>query len=133
MPRKATPSRVVSHPQEEPGRERRSLCPVACSLDLFGDRWTLLVVRDLMLGRERFKDFTASPEGIPTNVLTDRLERLAREGIVERLTEGGSPRRPSYRLTPKGEALRPILRAMRDWGLRWEPGTTADPPSLPPT
>ncbi|MEQ1842043.1 MAG: transcriptional regulator, partial [Verrucomicrobiales bacterium] len=51
----------------EAGSSRRSPCPVSCALDLFGDRWTLLIIRDLFLGRSRFKDFTASPEGIPTN------------------------------------------------------------------
>ena len=55
---------------------KRSPCPVAFSLDIFGDRWTLLVIRDLFYGRTRFKEFVASPEGIPTNILTDRLERL---------------------------------------------------------
>lgn len=120
IPRK---TRAGDSPPAPP--DRRSPCPVACALDIFGDRWTLLVVRDLMLGRSRFKDFTASPEGIPTNLLADRLERLAREGIVERITEPGSPRRPSYRLTSKGEALRPIMKALRDWGLQWEPDTKA--------
>jgi len=54
---------------------RRSPCPVACSLDLIGDKWTLLVIRDLLFGRSRFKDFAASPEGIPTNILSERLGR----------------------------------------------------------
>jgi len=96
---------------------------VACALDLFGDRWTLLIIRDLFLGRSRFKDFTAAPEGIPTNILSDRLERLVADGIADRtpVAEGG--KRLAYQLTEKGLALRPILVAMRDWGLRWEEGT----------
>jgi len=104
---------------------RRSPCPVACSLDVFGDRWTLLVVRDLLLGRSRFKDFTASPEGIPTNILSDRLDRLLASGIVEQIPAADGSKRLAYRLTKKGSALRPVLIAMRDWALSWEPGTKA--------
>lgn len=96
---------------------------MACSLDLFGDRWTLLVVRDLLLGRTRFKDFAASPEGIPTNILSDRLERLVAHGVAEQVPAADGSRRLAYALTAKGVALRPILRAMRDWALAWEPGT----------
>ena len=77
-----------------------------------------------MLGRSRFKDFVASPEGIPTNILSDRLERLQKKGLVEQVpaTKGG--KRMAYALTEKGQSLGPILRAMRDWSLEWEPGTT---------
>ena len=104
---------------------RRSPCPLACGLDLFGDRWTLLVIRDLMFGAERFKDFTASPEGIPTNILADRLNRLRLSNLVEQVSAADGTRHPAYKLTAKGLALRPILEAMRDWGLKWEEGTTA--------
>lgn len=104
---------------------RRSPCPIACGLDIFGDRWTLLVVRDLMLGAERFKDFTASPEGIPTNILTDRLNRLRESGVVELTAAADGSRHPAYRLTRKGAALKPVMAAMRDWGLAWERGTKA--------
>lgn len=102
---------------------RRSPCPVACSLDIFGDRWTLLVVRDLILGRSRYKDFAASPERIPTNILADRLERLVNSGIVRKIPVSPMSKQLGYELTKKGEALQPLLRAMRDWGLKWEPGT----------
>lgn len=102
---------------------RRSPCPVACALDLFGDRWTLLVIRDLVLGRTRFKDFAAAPEGIPTNILSDRLNRLVTGGLVEKVPAADGSKRLAYRLTEKGESLRPILSAIRDWGLHWEPGT----------
>src|SRR5580765_7101177 len=100
--------------------DRRSPCPVACSLDILGDRWTLLVVRDLMLGRSRFKDFEASPEGIPTNILSERLERLLGHGIVEQIAAHDGTKRFAYRLTRKGESLRPVLKAVRDWGLAWD-------------
>lgn len=102
---------------------RRSPCPVACSLDIFGDRWTLLIVRDLLFGRTRFKDFTASPEGIPTNILTDRLERLLVHGVVEQIPAADGTKRLAYRLTEKGQALKSVLKAMRDWGLAWEKST----------
>lgn len=104
---------------------RRSPCPVACSLDLIGDRWTLLVVRDLLFGRSRFKDFTASPEGIPTNILSDRLERLLLAKVIEQIPAEDGTKRLAYRLTKKGRALRKVLAALRDWGLAWEPGTQA--------
>ena len=114
-----------SQRSQEVPRNRRSSCPVACTLDLLGDRWTLLVVRDLVLGRTRFKEFAASPEGIPTNILSDRLERLVCHGIAERIPATEGSRRLAYQLTKKGEALRPLLRSLRDWGLEWEEGTCA--------
>jgi DNA-binding HxlR family transcriptional regulator len=92
-------------------------------LDILGDRWTLLVVRDLFLGRARFKDFEASPEGIPTNILSERLERLLGAGIVEQVPASEGAKRLAYQLTTKGKALGPVLAAMRDWGLKWEKGT----------
>src|SRR5579871_3216661 len=103
--------------------DRRSPCPVACSLDILGDRWTLLVVRDLMLGRSRFKDFEASPEGIPTNILSERLERLMEHRIVRQIPAADGTKRLGYELTDKGRGLTPVLKAMRDWGLEWEAGT----------
>ncbi|MFO1483402.1 MAG: helix-turn-helix domain-containing protein [Verrucomicrobiaceae bacterium] len=105
--------------------QRRSPCPVSCALDIFGDRWTLLVIRDLMLGRSRFKDFAASPESVPTNILSDRLRRLLQHGIVEQLPAAEGAKHLAYKLTEKGEALRPVLKAMKQWGLDWEKGTKA--------
>lgn len=103
--------------------DRRSDCPVACMLDLVGDKWTMLVIRDLFLGRTRYKEFAGAPEGIPTNILAERLERLVDSGLVkqEPVTPGG--KRMCYRLTPMGRSLRPVLEAMRDWGLGWVPDT----------
>jgi DNA-binding HxlR family transcriptional regulator len=107
------------------GRPRRSPCPVACLLDIVGDRWSLLIVRDLILGQTRFRDFAASSEGIPTNILSDRLERLLSHRIIEQIPARDGTKRLAYRLTEKGEALRPVLKAMRDWGLTWEKSTRA--------
>ena len=106
-------------------RRRRSPCPVACTLDLLGDRWTLLVVRDLFLGRTRFKEFAASPEGIATNVLADRLERLVSQGLVDRLVDGADHQRPRYVLTERGRSLEPVLESVVRWGLENLEGTEA--------
>ena len=97
-------------------RPQRSLCPVACALDVLGDRWTLLVVRDLMRGKQRFGEFLASPEGIPTNLLADRLQRLMTGGVVVARRYCEHPPRVEYTLTDKGEDLRPVIRAMVEWG-----------------
>lgn len=102
---------------------RRSPCPVACSLDIVGDRWTLLIIRDLFLGRTRFRDFVASPEGIPTNILSDRLEKLLHHEIVEQIPAHDGTKRFAYVLTKKGKALGPLLEALRDWGLMWDKET----------
>lgn len=102
---------------------RRSPCPVSCALDILGDKWTLLVVRDLLLGRRRFKEFAASPEKIPTNILTDRLNRLVDRGVVERSVLEESPGREGYSLTEKGHALSHVVKALMRWGLEWEPNT----------
>lgn len=102
---------------------RRSPCPVACALDIFGDRWTLLVIRDLVLGKSRFKEFVVSPEGIPTNILTDRLKRLMEHRVLEQVSDSEGSRHLAYQLTDKGKALLPILKSIRDWGLSWEKGT----------
>lgn len=122
MPKAKASKRAPKVPEPP---SRRSPCPVSCALDVFGDRWTLLIIRDLMLGRSRFKDFVSSPEDIPTNILSDRLERLLESGIVRQIPASDSGKRMAYQLTDKGEALRPILKSIRDWGLAWEPGTKA--------
>jgi len=104
-------------------KARRSQCPVACSLDLIGDRWTLLVIRDLFLGKSRFGDFAGSSERIPTNILAERLKRLEAGGLVEATPYSEHPPRYEYRLTPRGRELRPVLDALAIWGLEQFPGT----------
>ena len=116
--------KIVKALKNEAGECLRSPCPLACLLDVCGDRWTLLVIRDLFFGRSRFKDFCASPEGIPTNILSERLNRLMRHGLIEQVPAADGTQRMAYQLTPKGRALRPVLEAMRDWGLEWEPSTS---------
>ncbi len=108
---------------------RRSVCPVSCTLDVLGDRWSLLVVRDLILGKRRFAEFAASPEGIPTNILAERLKRLRGKGIIRAQRYCDRPPRLEYTLTPKGEALRPVVRAMVEWGVQHAGGRR--PPTVP--
>jgi DNA-binding HxlR family transcriptional regulator len=115
----------VSEKPPAPAPERRSPCPVACALDVFGDRWTLLIIRDLVLGKTRFKDFATSPEGIPTNVLSERLARLLAHDIVSQVSATLGSKHLAYCLTEKGRALMPVLKNIRDWGLAWEKGTQA--------
>jgi DNA-binding HxlR family transcriptional regulator len=106
---------------------RRSGCPIGISLDIFGDRWSLLVVRDLMFkGLRTFKEFAAAGEGIATNVLAERLERLESAGIIARATDPADARRILYHLTDKGMALAPVLIEMVIWAARYE--TTDAPP-----
>src|SRR5918993_5680945 len=97
-----------------PPRARRSRCPVACTLDVLGDKWTLLVVRDVMRGKRRYAEFLDSPEGIPTNILAERLKRLATAGVITSRRYSQHPPRLEYELTAKGEDLRPVMRAMVD-------------------
>lgn len=117
----------VARSPRRPARPKRSACPVSRTLDVLGDRWSLLVVRDLMRGKRRFAEFLESPEGIPTNTLADRLKRLVRTGIVEGQRYSEHPPRVEYVLTPKGEDLRPMIRAMVDWGVRHAGGRVPRP------
>jgi DNA-binding HxlR family transcriptional regulator len=94
---------------------------VSISLEILGDRWTLLVVRDLMVrGYRKFKEFQGSGEGIATNVLADRLRRLQAAGIVTSEAEQSDARRVNYRLTRKGVDLAPLLFDLLEWGARHE-------------
>jgi DNA-binding HxlR family transcriptional regulator len=93
------------------------VCSIARSLELVGDRWTLLIVRDLVLGLSRFDELLESL-GVATNVLTDRLNRLVDGGIVERVRYSERPERFEYRLTAKGRELGVVLLALMQWGDR---------------
>jgi DNA-binding HxlR family transcriptional regulator len=106
-------------------QNRRSVCPIACTLDLVGDKWTLLIVRDLMSGKSHFKEFLASPEKIATNILTERLGRLATTGLVERYPSSDIAGREAYRLTEKGRSLRGLMVQIKSWGLDHIDGTDA--------
>lgn len=112
---------------------RRSPCPLACALDLFGDRWTLLLIRDLFLGKQRYDEFMSSPEGIATNILADRLKLLTEQGLVKRQPDKQDKRRFLYQLTPRGRSTRQFLLPMIRWGLAECKGTrtmSGSPPEL---
>lgn len=87
----------------------------------------MLVVRDLFRGKRRYAEFLASPEGIPTNILADRLKRLKKTGIIRSQRYSAHPPRVEYTLTEKGEDLRPLMRAMVEWGVRHAGGRTPPP------
>jgi DNA-binding HxlR family transcriptional regulator len=91
-------------------------CPIARTLDVIGDRWTLLIIRDLFLGRSRFNEFRQSTPRISPKLLSQRLKRLEERGLVERALLDGYPPRAEYRLTPKGRSIFPVLFAMGSWG-----------------
>jgi DNA-binding HxlR family transcriptional regulator len=100
---------------------QRSGCPVSISLEVFGDRWSLLIVRDLMVrGFRTFGDFEHSGEGIATNILADRLRRLRQAGVVETEADENDGRRVIYRLTAKGIDLAPVLLELLIWGAKHE-------------
>jgi len=107
---------------EAPGF-RRSNCAVACTLDLVGDRWSLLVVRDLLSGNATYGELQHSFEGIPTNILADRLKKLEESGIIAKSAYQEHPVRYSYELTEKGRALGDVLLALVRWGKKHIPGT----------
>jgi DNA-binding HxlR family transcriptional regulator len=110
-------------PVGSPKTERRSGCPVAISLEILGDRWSLLIIRDLMVrGLRTFSDFQKSGENIATNILSDRLRRLESAGIIRTRREKNDARKLNYRLTKKGIDLAPVLLELLIWG-SWHEST----------
>ena len=108
----------------------RSPCPIANALDILGDKWTLLVVRDLLfLGKRQYGEFIRSGEGIPTNILADRLKRLEETGLLTKEPYQSNPVRHQYRLTRKGAELFPVLREIIRWANKHIPGTSVPPAS----
>lgn len=105
----------------------RSGCPIATTLDLVGDRWTLVIVRDMVNGKKRFAEFLDSPERISTNVLADRLERMEAAGLVRRTAYQERPKRFEYELTKKGRGLLPALQEICRWANRHMPETWSPP------
>jgi len=105
----------------------RSPCPVANALDLFGDKWSLLIVRDIVLGKIRYGEFAQSMEGIPSNILANRLKRLEAAGVVAKQAYCEKPVRYQYELTEKGRDLVPVMEAMVDWATKHVPGVRVFP------
>jgi DNA-binding HxlR family transcriptional regulator len=106
---------------EKPKSRRRSGCPVSISLEVFGDRWSLLIIRDLMVrGLRTFREFQRSGEGIATNILAERLRRLQDARIIAAELDVSDRRRLNYRLTEKGIELAPVMLELLIWGSRHE-------------
>ena len=100
--------------------KHRSNCPIARTLDILGDKWSLLVLRDsLVFDCRTFGDFASSDEHIPTNILSDRLKRLEAHGLLTRHPYQQNPERFEYRPTDQARAILPILKAIRDYGERY--------------
>lgn len=105
--------------------EFRSGCPIASTLDIVGDKWSLLLLRSMVVGATSYSDFLATPEGISTNILADRLRRLEEAGVIVQKQQRQGSHRGAYALTAKGAALIPALQELARWGEthipeRWE-------------
>ena len=108
--------------------DKRSGCGISCALDLLGDKWSLLVIRDMIfMKKQYFKEFLASYEGIATNILSDRLKRLENEGIVEKNQDPENKRQMIYTLTTKGRDLTPVLVDLLYWGATHDARTSMPP------
>lgn len=106
--------------------QRRSDCPISFSLDIFGDRWSLLIIRDIVyFGKKTYGEFLDSDEGIATNILASRLEQLVENGILVKKPYAADKRKDVYALTEKGLDLIPILMEMGNWGAQHDPKTGA--------
>ncbi len=102
--------------------ERRSECPIAFGLDFFGDKWSLLIVRDIaMFGRHYYGDFEGAGEGIATNILASRLKKLTQDGIIEKIRDPEHGSKRIYRLTEKGIDLLPVIVEIIIWSAKHDP------------
>lgn len=115
----------MAKPDSKPDKRPcyRSICPVACTLDIVGDKWTLLIVRDLLMGKSTYTEFQKSPESIPTNILAERLKRLEKNEIINKSKYQVRPVRYAYALTDKGKALWPLMKEIMQWGNKYIPDT----------
>ncbi|MGA2415056.1 MAG: helix-turn-helix domain-containing protein [Candidatus Sulfotelmatobacter sp.] len=103
------------------GPKRRSDCPLNASVEMLGDRWSLLIIRDMMLrGARTFKEFLECYEGIATNILADRLRKLVDDGVIRAQADPSDGRKLNYRLTKKGIGLAPVLTEMVLWAAAHE-------------
>lgn len=106
---------------------KRSGCPIVNSLDILGDKWTLVVLRDLHCGKKTYSDLANSPERIPTNRLAERLKRLESEGLILKTAYQKRPKRYEYLLTQKGTDVLPILQQLAKWGNKYVEGSWVPP------
>ena len=100
----------------------KSHCPQYLGLDVFGDKWTLLIIRDMMIdGKRHFREFLQSEEKIASNILTNRLNMLEEEGILTRSEDGSHKQKIIYSLTQKGIDLFPIIMSIAEWSVKYQP------------
>ena len=102
---------------------QRSDCPLSCALDILGDKWTLLIIRDIFHGKHRFSEFLESGEDIKTNILTERLKRLETAGLIKKIPYQDNPPRHEYHLTNTGKTLSPVIKSIVHWARTHIPGT----------
>jgi DNA-binding HxlR family transcriptional regulator len=109
-------------------RQRRSNCPINFGLEIFGDTWSLLIIRDIIyFGKKTYGEFLSSEEGIATNILASRLAHLEQHSILEKQAHETDKRKDTYVLTEKGLDLIPILVEMGNWSSAYDPQTAAPP------
>jgi len=115
----------IMNNQNKSNSNRRSNCPIACTLDIVGDKWTILIIRDMFFfGKRRFEEFLISPEKISTNILTARLKKMEEAGLVMKSPYGTHSQRMDYTLTEKGSSLAEIIGQISVWGKENIPGTS---------
>ena len=109
-------------------RTKRSHCPIAFALDIFGDKWSLLVLRDLLFkGKSHYSEFLDAEEGVSTNILSERLTRLECEGLIAKTRDQTNRRQFIYSPTPKGLDLLPAILEISLWSAEYDPSTAAPP------
>ena len=113
---------MPSYQFQSPSKQR-STCPICRGLEILGDKWTLLIIRDLLIGKRRFKEFLQSEEGITTNILTDRLNRLIKCEIAEKRLSEEDSRYPEYVLTARGKELKSLLGELIKWSMKHVEGS----------
>ena len=109
---------------------RRSQCAISTGLDFYGDKWTLLIIRDMIKGKSRFKEFEESDEGIPTNILSSRLKKLEEQGFIKKEPYQLKPKRFQYTLLDKGRDLIPIMQSMSKWSIKYGDDVKSQPPAF---
>ena len=106
--------------------DNRSNCSVSCALDIIGDKWTLLIIRNIIIaGSKSFGDFRASPEKIASNILSDRLEKMVSSGILNKRVNKKNKLKFDYTLTKMGKELEPVIMAISKWGNQSIKGTVS--------
>jgi DNA-binding HxlR family transcriptional regulator len=115
-PGEAARRKASRQPGADPQVHWRSLCPISSALDVVGDRWTILIIRDLIIhGTRTYSEFLESPEKISTNILADRLSLLTSLRLIERIEPEAAARNNAFRLTESGAALQPVLEGLGRW------------------